>query len=106
MHAPVYILHEVVEVNSCLGPDVRRQRFEEQVHEHGLPTSDITKHIQALREVFGDGWFIGFLTATKQRTEERFLGLKVERLNAGVADFRWGIRLEVLEKSLEAFDDI
>lgn len=90
MHAFVYILHEVVEVNPGFRRNVRRQRLVKQIHKHRLAASNIAIHIQALREFFGDGQFVRLLPTPEQRTEEGFLGLKIERFDARMDDF-WGI---------------
>lgn len=55
MHALMDILHEIVEMNTRLGHDIRRQGLVEQIHEHCFPTPDISIHIQAFRKVLRDG---------------------------------------------------
>jgi hypothetical protein len=85
----MYVLHEVVEVNACLVLDIRRQRIEEQVHQHSLAAPDIAIHVQPLRKVIGDSRLFLLLRATaEQRPEEGRLLLGVQRLGLGVNNFR------------------
>lgn len=45
MQPPVYVLHEIVEMYSCFGPNSIGERVVEKVHEHSLATTDIAKQI-------------------------------------------------------------
>lgn len=51
MHALMYILHEIVEVDARFVLDIRRESFEEEVHEHGLAAAHVAVHVQSLRQV-------------------------------------------------------
>ena len=46
MHALVHISHELVEVRAALPPQLARRK--EQVHQHGLATSDVAVDVEPL----------------------------------------------------------
>lgn len=93
VHAFVYILHEVVEMNPRLGCDIRWQGVKEKIHKHRLPTPDIAIHIQALGKVFGDRQFVRLFAASEQGSEERLFRLSVERFNGRMNNLRRIVRL-------------
>jgi hypothetical protein len=76
MHALMYILHEVVEMDSGLFLDVQWQRIEEQVHQHGFATANIAIHVHAFRQVLGDRRLDGLFRAEERAEESRlWLGI-------------------------------
>ena len=54
VQALVNILHEVVEVDACLGPHRRWERVVEEIHQHRLAAAHIAVQVQALGEVRGN----------------------------------------------------
>lgn len=52
--ASVHFLHEVMEVDPCLGGDVRGESVVEHVHEHCLAGANLTEEVHPLRHVRGN----------------------------------------------------
>ena len=106
MHALMYILHEIVEMDPSLGPDVRRQSIKEQVHQHGLATAHIAVHVQPLRKALGHRGNSRLAGArTEQRAKEGLFGLWIERFDAGVDDRGRIVVLQRFEEILEVLDN-
>lgn len=83
----MYILHEVVEMNSRLGLDIVRQRIKEQIHKHGLSATNISEHIQALWQIIRYDRSLSCLcTAAEERAKEGLLWLQVEGFGGGMDD--------------------
>lgn len=106
MHALMYILHEVVEMNAGLGLDIGRQGIEEQIHKHGLSTPNVAKHVQTLGEGLGNRRFWRFFATTaEQRSKERLFRLGVQGRNGWMDDGGRSIILQSLVKVLQVLNN-
>lgn len=96
---PMYVLHEVVKVYSCFGPDGIRKRIVEQIHQHSLAAAHISKQVEpsgeALRYVFERGLF---RLAAAEKRKERFGWLEI--LDARVDDWWSFVLPELLMQTL------
>lgn len=106
VHTLMYILHEVVEMNSRLGLDIFRQRIEEQIHKHGLSATNISEHIQALWQIIRYDRSLRCLctAAAEERAKEGLLGLQVERFGSGVDNSWRVVRFERFEEVLKVLN--
>ena len=106
VHPLMYILHEIMKMDASLRLDIRRQRIEKQIHQHGLAASHITIHIQTLRQALGrrrSSRFGG--SGAEQGPEEGLFRLGVERFHAGVNDGGGVVVFQCFEEVLEVLDN-